>query len=100
MSSFVALGVGAETLELSSLPPVPSLTGCGRQTHRVSKVYDFVEDGTNCFRDSASVLSGGEGGGPSARRSLHSIMDQGMYLLLDFYELNLVDEWSSRPCGA
>ncbi|KAG9224045.1 hypothetical protein CCMSSC00406_0004339 [Pleurotus cornucopiae] len=70
------LGVGAETLELSSLPPVPSLTGCGRQTHRVSKVYDFVEDGTNCFRDSASVLSGGEGGGPSARRSLHSIMDQ------------------------
>ncbi|KDQ26662.1 hypothetical protein PLEOSDRAFT_1084474 [Pleurotus ostreatus PC15] len=57
------LGVGAETLELSSLPPVPSLTGCGRQTHRVSKVYDFVEDGTNCFRDSASVLSGGEGGG-------------------------------------
>ncbi|KAF9497205.1 hypothetical protein BDN71DRAFT_1388282 [Pleurotus eryngii] len=70
------LGVGVETLELSSLPPVPSLTGCGRQTHRVSKVYDFVEDGTNCFRDSASVLSGGEGGGPSARRSLHSIMDE------------------------
>ncbi|KAF4592996.1 hypothetical protein EYR38_008703 [Pleurotus pulmonarius] len=70
------LGVGVETLELSSLPPVPSLTGCGRQNHRVSKVYDFVEDGTNCFRDSASVLSGGEGGGPSARRSLHSIMDQ------------------------